>query len=358
MNIALTADLHLTTRLDHPERYSALEDILSQMRLSSIQTLIIAGDLFDTSQNQFTDFERLCKEHADVQFLIVPGNHDPSLRNQQIAVPNMHIFTRPELHCLEPESIPFFFLPYEKGKTMGERIAEVEPQLSPNHWVLVAHGDYLESLREANPYEDGFYMPFTRRDLVAFQPARAFLGHIHLPADRDPVFYTGSPCGLDITETGPRRFLVYDLCSDRVESRRVNSAVIFINETLTIFPMENEAEYLQQKTRAMIRKWDLSPIEIPKVRLRLKVNGFSSDRESLLRILYECFNGFAYYKNELPDITEVAFSTDPDRSALAEVVRQRITERPWFVSSDEPGEDEILLATLKLIFGDKNGSSH
>jgi DNA repair exonuclease SbcCD nuclease subunit len=47
MIVAVTADLHLTERETHPERFDALDNILEQAVREGIGTLIIAGDLFD-----------------------------------------------------------------------------------------------------------------------------------------------------------------------------------------------------------------------------------------------------------------------------------------------------------------------
>ncbi len=358
MTIAITADLHLISRQEHPERYAALDDILLQMRQQGIATLIIAGDLFDASRNNYADFEQVCGEHPDIQFWIIPGNHDPSINQRTIVAPNVRIYSAPKVNCVEPGSAPFLFLPYEKGKTMGERIAEFARELPADHWVLIAHGDYLESARDVNPYEEGLYMPLTRKDLQMFRPSQVFLGHIHVPTDDDPIYFTGSPCGLDITETGPRRFLLYDPQSGRVESRPVNTQVLFFNETLTVFPVENEAAYVQSKIVDLLNRWALPPDQRDKVRLRITLNGFSSDREALLRTVQEGFAGMTFYKNEGPDISAVSSSADPNRDVLAGMVVQRIKDQAWPDGPDEPGRDEIILSALKIIYGGRNGSSH
>ena len=211
MKIAITADFHFTSRTEHPERFSALEFILTQMQDAGQEILIIAGDLFDISLHNYAEFDSVCKAHPKIYFLIVPGNHDPDISSRQIVSLNVHIFTHPEVLRLEPEGLPFLFMPYEKNKTIGERIAEFAPHSPLDHWVLIAHGDYLEVIRDVQFQEDGLYMPLTRKDLITFRPAKVFLGHIHAPMDKDPVYYTGSPCGLDITEAGRRRYLIYDL---------------------------------------------------------------------------------------------------------------------------------------------------
>ena len=60
MKIAVTADLHLYTGGEHPERYAALENILEQTRDIGIKHLIIAGDLFETEFQNFVNAVTLC----------------------------------------------------------------------------------------------------------------------------------------------------------------------------------------------------------------------------------------------------------------------------------------------------------
>ena len=82
MKIALTADLHLTTREEHSERYEALEDIFQQMLSHDVRTLVIAGDLFQSRQANLSDFDTLCSSVGEqgISVLILPGNHDQELQ--------------------------------------------------------------------------------------------------------------------------------------------------------------------------------------------------------------------------------------------------------------------------------------
>jgi calcineurin-like phosphoesterase family protein len=168
MKIAITADVHLRTREEHPERYNALENIIEQIEAENIETLIIAGDLFDKDSRSYTDFEKLCKKHGGVQLHIIPGNHDPVISEKGIVGENIHIYTAPITS--EIDSTTFLFLPYEEKANMGEKIAEVENEIKEEKWVLVAHGDYYGGARQTNPLEPGTYMPLSRKDLERFNP--------------------------------------------------------------------------------------------------------------------------------------------------------------------------------------------
>ena len=105
MKIAITADLHLRNRENHPERYNALENILEQIEAENIKTLIIAGDLFDKDSRNYSDFEKICKKHGKVQLLIIPGNHDPDISGKKIVGDNIHIYSSPSI--IKPSIISF-----------------------------------------------------------------------------------------------------------------------------------------------------------------------------------------------------------------------------------------------------------
>ena len=74
MKIAITADLHLTSREQRPERFEALENILADLHAQEIDTLIIAGDLFDQSRQNYAEFEQLCRkpEHTNLNLYVIP----------------------------------------------------------------------------------------------------------------------------------------------------------------------------------------------------------------------------------------------------------------------------------------------
>jgi len=151
MRIAITADHHLTTKDRHPQRYETLEIILDDLCAQEMDTLIIAGDLFDAQSRNYSEFEQLCRseKYRDLAIYIIPGNHDPTIDATQIVAGNVHILSTPTIH--EFDGRPFLFLPYEADKSMGDVLSAFEDQLPANEWVLVGHGDWSGGLSQPNP---------------------------------------------------------------------------------------------------------------------------------------------------------------------------------------------------------------
>lgn len=354
MKLAFSSDIHLTSLGSHPERFHAFENILSQMKQEEIDTLIIAGDLFDASLRNYSEFESLCKkkEHRDLRLYIIPGNHDPEISSSSVVAEKVKIFTQPELVELRSQGPLLLVIPYQKGKTMGEVIEHFSPDLAPGGWILIGHGDWSEGLRQTNPYEPGVYMPLTSKDVDRYNPQQIFLGHIHVPYDKGQVHYMGSPCGLNITETGKRRFLIYDIAEDEIASREVGTDVIYFDETLVILPTENEDAFIQDLVKKVIRSWDIRDRDRKKVCARVKVRGYCSDKGALEKELKKAFSDFNFYNDEGPDLSGVSISEDVERRFISEKVKAGIDDLEWPEGADEPDKEEILLAALAVIYGD------
>ncbi len=354
LKIALSADFHLTSLELHPERFHALENILSQMKEEQIETLIIAGDLFDASLRNYTEFESLCnkKEYRNLRLYIIPGNHDPDISGSSVVADNVRIFTQPEVAEFNAEDPPLLVVPYQKNTTMGEVIEHFSADLAAHRWILIGHGDWSEGLRDANPYEPGVYMPLTSKDVDRYNPLQVFLGHIHVPYDRGRVHYMGSPCGLNISETGRRRYLIYDIVKDDIASRRVDTEVIYFDETLVMLPTEAESAFIQDLAQKAINSWNITDKDRKKVRARVRVKGYCTDKRILDNELKKALSDFNFYNDEEPDISGVSISDDVERRYISEKVKASIDRLQWPEDADEPDKQQILLAALAVIYGD------
>lgn len=346
MKIAITADAHLTSYSETPERYNALKDIFQQAVSTSLDAVLISGDLFNKDFNNYSDFEKLANEFPELNIWILPGNHDSGISSRSLVGKNLRIFEQVEVIR---DHISFLMVPYKSRTTMGEVIASQMKFFSPKHWALFGHGDWLDGVRTPNPLEPGTYMSLTRSDLDRYQPAKVFLGHIHARSDV-PIYYPGSPCGIDITETGERRFLVYDSSTDIVESRIIHTEVIYHIANLLILPVEDEETYLHTTISAEKDKWRIRKEDATRTKIRVKVRGYTKDKSALNAILLNEFKGFSFYNDEAPDLSLVATTIDLNKIKIAEKVNEKIEILELNPSPDEPDRNQILMESLKLVF--------
>jgi DNA repair exonuclease SbcCD nuclease subunit len=346
MRLAITADVHLRTYKETPERYHALADILKKISAIQIDKLVVCGDLFDKDCSNYSDFEKLASTFKNISFLILPGNHDPNISSKYIVGDNIKIFEQPEI--IEG-TYNLLFVPYSPGKTMGLAIAPHVKNLGRKNWILFGHGDWSDGLKVINPTEPGIYMPLTRVDIDQYLPARVILGHIHVPRD-GTVIYPGSPCGIDITETGKRRFIVYDNSANTIEYYEVDTDFIFQECNFVILPVENEEAYIKEKITKIKQGWKIQDSDLKKIILRVIVRGYSRDKNLLDKIVKREFIDYSFYKGIPPDISEVNVTVDNNLIKIAETVKAKIDSLELISSPDEPDRDEIIMHSLKLIF--------
>ena len=350
MKIAVTADAHLRTGVGYTERLNALENVFDQTVEAGIENLIIAGDLFDKDFQNYSEFEKLCRNHASLQLHIIPGNHDPSISGKSITGDNIHIYADPSV--VEIDSVTFLFVPYERKARMGEKIAQLEYAIDGKEWVLVGHGDFYGGVKELNPLEPGTYMPLSRKDVGRFKPRTVFLGHIHKPhSPANDVHYVGSPCGLDISETGHRRFLVYDTADGSVEPRVIETDVLYCTETFRVLPREDEVTLLDEDIAKRIDSWNIDAPDHSKVQVRVEARGYAKDRSAVFKALERGFADFVHYKDEPPTIENLSVSSNDQLEAISERTMKLIEELDWSFGGDQPTREQVELAALSVIYG-------
>ena len=329
MKIAFTADLHLRNWKETPERYRALEYILNELTAKKIDNLIISGDTFDRDFNNYTDFNELCARFSKIRITIFPGNHDAEISKKYFPAQNLEVVNEATLKQFG--NISILVLPYHPGKLMDEVLTEFfYNNPIPERWLLTGHGDYCTTAKDFNPYEPGVYMPLSGSAINKFNPFYVILGHIHKPSETGRVIYPGSPCPLDINETGKRRYIIFNTSDNSIEKLSVKTDVIYFNETLMTFPSENEFHDICDSIDRMIKNWKLDDNEKGLVKLRLKIKGYTSDlsrlKESIISHLEK--KDIRLYDNDGPDLKEVNVvkEADDDRIILLKKTIEKISQ--------------------------------
>ena len=350
MKVAVTADVHLRKRDETPSRYHALENVLEQSQAEGIRHVIIAGDLFDVGYRSYADFEALCRQRGDMEFHVIPGNHDPGINEKSIVGTNIHVYA--DTQAVDLDGTSFLFLPYQPATTMAQSISEAGGRPPADPWVLVAHGDYYGGAREANALERGTYMPLTRSEVEGLGAQAVLLGHIHKPGQWGGVYYAGSPCGLDISETGVRRFLTYDTDDGSVEEKSVVTDHIYFIESFVVVPAADEVGVLEQEIERRIAVWELDPSDHPKACVRVSARGYSTDKRAIDEALARGFSQFRSYKDALPDTDNLKVEADVQVNAVADRTREVLQELDWDFGGDEPDRDDVLCAALATVYGE------
>jgi len=349
MKIAITADLHLKTRKEVENRYNALEKIINHCKKNNVEKIIIAGDLFDENFLNYFDFDQLCKSTTNMNFYIIPGNHDMQLNTNSFTASNIKIFNNTDIEYFD--NIAFLFVPYNRTKSIDEIITSFwQSQPIPNEWILIGHGDYISSIRTINEYEDGIYMPISAKAINVFNPLKVILGHIHKYSEFGKVIYPGSPYPLNINETGKRFFLVYDTNIRKFEKIPIETEVIYFVENLMVVPEQDEKKFVEQKLMEIINKWQLTDEEHRKVKLRLNVYGYTKNYQEIITFIKTLLNKHEiqlYDNNELQTQNLYTISPYDDKIYLIKEIKKELenTEELKFAT-----KEQILEEIMKLIF--------
>jgi len=320
----------------------------------------VAGDLLDLGCEGHRELDALLRRHETVRLLAIPGNHDRELRQELFAAGNIQVFTRPTLKSIEGR--PVLFLPYQEGRSMGAAIEEsgLTARLPAGQWVLVSHGDFGAPRRQDSGDEAG-YFPLTRQDSSRLRPARAILGHIHLPfpagsggpgSIEAPVLSPGSPYPLSAAERGPRRILLLDTGSAAVEELPLSHTPVFLEARLLLLPDGNEAE----QVRAGLDRF----LEAPppdgaaglgqRLRLSVHLEGYTTSRQGLEEhvgtLLAACG-----LRLEGVDLARLETTSDPARAVIAERARQAVAALPLDYPDAAALRQEVLAHALRLVCG-------
>lgn len=352
LKIAITSDVHMTTVTEHPERKQTLEKLLHKIVQTEISHLIIAGDCFDAVFMNYSELEHLCtkREFQNIKIMLIPGNHDAKIKPKHFSAPNIRILAHPEIMQFDLMSIPILLVPFQFDVTFGDVLAEFKNQLDPFKWILIGHGDWSDGLKEINPSEPGVYMPITRTDVEMYKPLKAILGHVHKPLDSDPIYYCGSPCPLDITETGRRRFFILETETASINSIPIESEKLYFNEKIMVVPGGGEWERLETQIRQKIESWGIKESEKKYIQIRVQIYGFTSDKAKLAQIASQCLKAFRFYHDEEIDLRDVFVVNDSER---AEIVNRTVQEIKSIHVDDgkyNPQTSAVLFKALKTIY--------
>ncbi|MBQ8510237.1 MAG: DNA repair exonuclease [Clostridia bacterium] len=214
------ADLHLdspltaldikTAEVRRNELRGAFTSLTMTARMSKVDFLLIAGDLFDSAYATKETIALLCREFAalpDCKVIIAPGNHDPytfqSYYRRTEFPDNVYIFDSPDLSCFDfPELNTTVYGYAFTSDTLEDCPLEAFRVENPDRInLLVAHGDLDAAVSK--------YAPIPSDTLSACGFDYAALGHIHTfsglrTLDKGYCAYSGCLEGRGFDELGPK----------------------------------------------------------------------------------------------------------------------------------------------------------
>jgi hypothetical protein len=99
-----------------------------------------------------------------------------------------------------------------------------------------------------------------------------------------------------------------------------------------------------------IQTWDLPDGWQDRVRLRLRITGYSADRSAVEAVAREVGAVFTFYEAG-PDLSDLNHAFGEDRIHIARQVREWIGAQEFPEGAAEPTEEDIALEALRVIWG-------
>ena len=155
---------------------------------------------------------------------------------------------------------------------------------------------------------------------------------------------------MDISEVGERRFLLYNTDDGGIAQLKVNTDILYFEESFIIIPVENEIELLRNDIKNRIQSWGIHSEDHHKITVRVSAVGYAMDRSKILKTLEKGFAGYNYYKGEPPSIENLSSSTDPQLNAIAKRAIEFVDGLEWEFGGDQPDKEQIKLEALKVIY--------
>ena len=193
----------------------------------SVDIVLIAGDLFDTSDPDPTDVEAAIADFsrladAGKRIFAIPGNHDIASRNsfwESLANTGVHVFSDTEWSsvALDDLGIAVHGIAFNRSKS-DRRAFDGFKMIDGLSNIVLVHASY-----EAFEGQLEKYHPFSAEEVARTKASYIALGHYHrfnqIAADGVTACYTGTPEGIsfDAPETDDRFVILGEIDDGEVK---------------------------------------------------------------------------------------------------------------------------------------------
>ncbi len=192
------------------EQRNAFKKVIEYIKENKIPYLFICGDLYEHEYIKKSTIEyinKLFETISETKIYIVPGNHDPYIKNSYYAkyewARNVKIF-REEIEKIEEENICIYGYGFEDFymKRPKEEQTIIEDKNKIN--ILLTHGTL-----DGNKNEEMLYNPISKTELKSIGFDYVGLGHIHKISYNEEanqnIVYPGSLISFGFDELGEHR---------------------------------------------------------------------------------------------------------------------------------------------------------
>ena len=217
-------------------------------RKNNAKGCILLGDLFDTHQNVhlsvvYSYFSMFAK-HADLEWLMIPGNHDHSVHGSRLEhallpfkdLPNVKVFDCAQGMVESYDGMDF--APFIRSEEEFLKLCE-----SKKNDLLICHQEFTGA-----QYEGGFYAP-NGTDVRKVPYKQIIAGHVHAEQVVGSCCYVGAPRWFTVADANKPKFINL-LKNNRLIKRYSTDAVcmpiykISLDETSELPELKDNTRYI------------------------------------------------------------------------------------------------------------------
>ena len=168
--------------------------------------------MFETEYVKSSTIDYINKQFEtipDTRIFIIPGNHDPYIKNSYYTTytfaKNVHIFTQ-ELEKVEIEDINIYGYGFDNFYMRAEEKEALIQKDAEKINILLTHCD-LDGAKN----NDVRYNPVSKKELKALEFNYIALGHIHKAMIEENIAYSGSLISLGFDELGKHGMILGEI---------------------------------------------------------------------------------------------------------------------------------------------------
>lgn len=235
------------------EQRQIFKEIIEYIKQNNIDNLFICGDLYEheyIKQSTIEYINNLFKEIPNTHIYIVPGNHDPKIKNSYYNKfnwnSNVHIFGE-KIEKITTENVDIYGFGFDDFYMKNTQINNIQVENPNKINILLTHGT-VDGVTE----KDNNYNPMSKRELKSLNFDYIALGHIHKPEydikEEHKIVYPGSTISMGFDELGKHGMIVGEI----LENKKVNIEFIpldkkeFVEYELNIEEILSKEELIEK----------------------------------------------------------------------------------------------------------------
>lgn len=215
------------------EQMQALKKVIEYIKENNIEYLFICGDLYEHEyirQSTIEYVNNLFKQIENTKIYIVPGNHDPKIKNSYYEKynwnSNVHIFSR-KIEKIEQGSIDIYGYGFDNFYIEMPEYEDLQIENKEKINILLTHADL-----DGAGNKEIIYNPISKNKLKELGYNYVALGHIHKPVQIQEgntcIVYPGSTISLGFDELGKHGMIVGNI---NLETKEIKTEFIVLDET-------------------------------------------------------------------------------------------------------------------------------